>query len=631
MRRLILGLCNSIIFWIAGTSIASANPTIERGEYSQPQAKTPQEENKLEKSKLEKYKLTVTPLSEQLFSQPTAKHLGRGEVFINLDVRLFFLPDLVPGGVDDDDTAANYNTGFSWGITDGLQLTLQFQHVDSSSPAKQGGFISERTEDNEASLELKQRIWQNEAQTHALSGVFAASWGTRGFMFTEIDTINTEDEVEIEINNRDIFVSLAFPFTGTVGDRWQFNIAPTIAFFGDESAVFFHRLPNDDDSSFGTTFGLAGGVSYQVNSRLAIFGDTFIPFTGNNSINRNSGEPDKAIAYNVGLRYLVNPRLAIDAFASNTFASFAPLSLTADRDLVAFGTKLVFMPDFISANRRYRDRFNAKTTEDITPITTDGLGFFDGGTLSSGQFMFNLQGGSQGILTSLRYGLLKDLEAGIYLDYISGEVDESEQGISAKIRLLNQAENSPFTLSLASTIGITNEPFANFFTNNRDEFERRGFAKEIPIFTPGGDNIEEGIELIVTASLPMQYQFERDTAIWFTPVLGYVQRLGVEIVGFNLGGSMSLSEEFSLLAEVGANFTTNGNAFIGNELEDRIPWTVAVRWTPLSLFKREASPTNSDPRLELYLTNRVGSSTWHQLRVRDQNETAIGVGLSWPF
>ena len=88
-----------------------------------------------------------------------------------------------------------------------------------------------------------------------------------------------------------------------LGDRWQFNFIPTVAFFRDESAVFFRRIPGSDDS-FGTVFGLGGGVSYKINSKLFILGDVFLPLTGNNSINRGSGKPDKAIAYNVGLRYL---------------------------------------------------------------------------------------------------------------------------------------------------------------------------------------------------------------------------------------------------------------------------------------------------------------------------------------
>ena len=569
---------------------------------------------------------SISPLLDRVFTQPTAKHLRKGEVIFNLDNRLFFLPDLVPGTVDDEDTAINFGAGFSWGITDNLELTMQFQRVDSSSPAKQGDFISERTEDNEAAIEIKQKLWGNSEDTQSLSGVVSASWGTRGFLFAR-------GGEEIEINNRDIFVSLQLPFTATVKERWQFTISPTIAFFKDESAVYFHRLPNDDDNSFGTTFGFTGAVSYSFSPRLAIWGDAFIPITGNNSINRDSGEPDTAIVYNAGIRYLFNPRLALDLYASNAQGSINPLALTGDRDLVSFGTNLIFMPDFIAANRRQPDRFSASPQNDDTPtpIVNSGMAFFDGGTLDSGQFLFNLQGGSQGILTSLRYGFLKDFEGGIYLDYVSGEADESEQGFSAKVRFLNQAENAPITASLAVTLGLTNQPFANFFDNDRDEFDRRGLEKEVPIAIPGADDSEERQLFIFTASVPLNYQFDNNAAIWFTPIIGYVQRLGTEMAGFNVGGSIPINQELSILGEVGANFAGEGNGFIGDELADLIPWTVGVRWQPLSLFGLEPSPSNTNPQLELYVTNRVGSSTWHQLRVRDQNKTAVGVGLILPF
>ena len=569
---------------------------------------------------------TISPLIDRFFTQPTAKHLRAGEVIFNIDNRLFFLPDLVPGRLDNEDTALNFGGGFSWGISDRLELTLQFQHVDSSSPARQGDFVSERTEDNEAAIEIKQQLWQNSDDTKSLSGVVSASWGTRGFKFTRNGN-------SVEINNRDIFLAFQLPFTATVNQKWQFTISPTIAFFNDKSAVFYHRLPNDKDSSFGTTFGFTGAVSYSLSSRLAIWGDAFIPITGNNSVSRESGKPDTAIAYNAGVRYLFNPRLAIDLYASNTQGSIGPLALTADRDLVSFGTNLIFMPDFIAANRRQPDRFSpAKQNDDTpTPVVNSGIAFFDGGTLDSGQFLFNVQGGSQGVLTSLRYGFLKDFEGGIYLDYVSGETDESEQGFSAKVRFLNQAEDAPITASLAVSLGLTNQPFVNFFNNDRDEFDRRGLDKEVPIAIPGADDFDEGKEFIFTASVPLNYQFDSNAAIWFTPTIAYVQRLGTEIAGFNVGASIPITQELSILGEVGANFAGKGNGFIGDELEDLIPWTVGIRWKPLSLFGLEPSTNNTNPQLELYLTNRVGSSTWHQLRVRNQNKTAIGAGLILPF
>ena len=570
--------------------------------------------------------LTISPLIDRAFTQPTAKHLRQGEVIFNIDNRLFFLPDLVPGSIDDGDTAINFGSGFSWGITDNLELTLQFQHVDSSSPAKQGDFVSEKTEDNEAAIEIKQQIWQNGDDTRSFSGVVSASWGTRGFLFTGNGN-------SVEINNRDIFLALQLPFTATVGDKSQLTISPTIAFFSDDSAVFYHRLPNDNENSFGTTVGFTGAVSHSLSPRLAIWGDAFIPITGNNSISRESGKPDRAIAYNAGLRYLFNPRLAMDLYASNTQGSIGPLALTGDRDLVSFGTNLIFMPDLFAANRRQPDRFSesGQNNSTPTPVVNSGIAFFDGGTLDSGQFLVNLQGGSQGVLTALRYGFLKDFEGGIYLDYVSGDIDESEQGFSAKVRFLNQAENDPLTASLAVTLGLTNQPFVNFFNNDRNEFERRGLDKEIPIALPGADSAAERKEFIFTASVPLNYQFDNNAAIWFTPTIGYVQRIGTEIAGFNVGGSIPINQELSVLGEVGANFAGEGNAFIGDELADVIPWTVGVRWQPLSLFGLEPSAKNTNPQLEVYVTNRVGSSTWHQLRVRDQDKTAVGIGLILPF
>ncbi len=604
MNKLLVRLLGSLVVFLLGVNPTEALPP----------------EN-VQRQEAEPAKINFTPLGERLFGQPTARHLGNGQVLINLDSRSFFFPNLVEGGVDDDDSAVNFNTGFSWGISDNLQLTLQFQHVDSSSPVKQGAFISERTEDNEAALELKQQLWSNSLNNQALSGVVAASWGTRGFMFSE-------GEATTEINNRDVFVSFAAPYTAQIGDRWQFNISPTVAFFKDKSAVFFHRLPNDEDSSFGTVVGVGGGITYKISSQLFILGDVFFPLTGNNSINRGSGQPDRAIAYNAGLRYLTTAQLALDLYVTNTFASFAPLSLTADRGFMGIGANLVFMPDLVGANRLSGDSGNPQKAESIT---TDGLAFFDGGTLPSGKLAVQLQGGSQGILTAVRYGLLKEFEGGIFLDYVSGEVDESEQGISGKIRLLNQAENAPITVSVAGTASLTNEPFVNFLFNDTATFERRGLDKTIPVFTPGGDDNFRGKRVILTLALPVQYKVNQNTSVWFTPILGYAQRLGTEIAGFNLGSAIALGKEVSFVGEVGANFVGEGNSLIDGRRENRLPWTVGVRWQPLSLLDKKAFKDRSDPYLELYFTNRVGFSTWHQLRVRENNDLSVGVGLFLPF
>jgi hypothetical protein len=555
--------------------------------------------------------------------QPTAEQLRQGEWVFNTRNRIFFVPNYVGGSLLEEDTGSYPNIGFSWGITDNTELTLEYQRVDSASPSRQRDFIVFLDADEELSLELKQKLWHNDAETLNLSGVVSLSLGNRDFVFDPIAPNRNVQRKDTE----GLVVGLQLPFTATVDDRWRFTLSPTVAFFSDENAMFYSTLPNDD-GSFGTTFGFTGAVSYRLGDRVILWGDAFLPVTGNNSISRESGEPEQTIAYNVGFRYLVNPKIGLDIFASNSQGSVGSLALTADRDLMALGAAIVFMPDFAGANRYYADSFDRDRPENRT-LTTDGFGFFDGGTLPSGQFLFHLQSGSQGVLTALRYGLLEDLEAGLYLDYAWGDVDESEQGVSGKVRLLDQAEGAPLTVSLAGTYSLTNQPFLNYFNNDRNAFENSDLSNDVPLLLEGDKGVEAKLYL-VTLSLPLHYQFEGGAAVWLTPVWGYAQRLGTEIAGFNVGGSIPFAEDFAVVGEVGANFANPGNAFIGNRLDNAIPWTVGVRWNPSEILGIDAKNENS-PQVELYLTNRVGSSAWHQLRVRDQNDLAVGVGLSIPF
>jgi hypothetical protein len=363
-----------------------------------------------------------------------------------------------------------------------------------------------------------------------------------------------------------------------------------------------------------------------------LWGDLFVPVTGNNSINRDSGQPDRSVAFNAGVRYLVNPRLALDVFASNTLGSVGPLALLADRDEVGLGTSVAFLSDIFAANRRYPDRFTNPTAPIPFVPTSDGIAFFDGGTLPSRYVLLNVQGGTQGVLSSLHFVPLEDLELVLYLDYIFSDVDESEQGVGVKLRLFNQAEAGPFTASVAVTVGLTNRVFLNFFHNDRDAFDNSGLDRNVP-FLPNGDDGPEGELFLMTFSLPLQYQFGSGVAFWMTPIVGVVQRRGVEIAGVNVGGAVPLFRNvLSVLAEVGGNFAGDGNAFLDDHLEDAIPWAAAVRLHWDRLQRRRFRPTpGPGPHLEVYVTNRVGSSPFHSLRVRADSDVAVGGGLSIPF
>lgn len=578
-----------------------------------------------------KFKAEDSPLVKNPHQLPTAQHLKSGEVVAQFNQRYFFTNNVFSSSATKSNGSPTWSGGsIRWGITDSSELAVAYQNTDPVTIERQGAFnifVQDSTPTWDFGVEFKQKIWQNESKTQTLSGVASlAGFTSPKFRF------NSPATGTIVENGGGIVPGLAFPYTAQINDRLSLTISPTLAFFPTESALFLHRPPTANPGSFGTTFGLTGAISFQVHPRLVLWGEAFFPFVGNNSINRNSGLPDKTLALNAGIRYLVNPRLGIDLYVTNTFGSLGPLALTADNENFGVGANLVFMPGIIPANRtNYPNNFKGQFNLKDSPLTTDGLGFFDGGTLPAGKVLLQTQAGSGGVMSAIRYGVLKDLELGIYLDYVFGKVDESESGISAKVRFLDQAKGSPFTASGVVTFGLGNEPIFNLTNNDANSFSRRKIDKSLPIyFFDDSLNTNRGL-IIATLSVPLQYQISKGTAVWITPTVGFVQRGGISVAGVNAGGSVQVVKDVSLLAEVGANFAGDGNAFIGNRLADRIPWNFAVRWTPSKLFAFDFSDALVRPSFELFVTNRVGASVFQQFRVREQNEPAVGVGLSIPF
>jgi hypothetical protein len=549
----------------------------------------------------------------------TAEQLRRGEILTTFRHRHFFTPGTAASeGLTDQPTI-----GISWGVTDNLELTVDAQTVDNAGPVRQGRFSAQRINNQgktnffqEFTFQAKQRLWQNESSTQALSGVVAASVGNGGRPYRFFDNTGT---VATGQNKGTVF-SLEFPYTNTPNDRLQFTVSPKVAFLSEDNALYLTKLPTANSGSFGTTFGLASGISYKLNPRLILWGDAFVPFTGNNTINRDTGLPSKTVAYNAGLRYLVNPRLATDLFVSNTLGNTGALSVVADKEYTALGFGVTYLPGITSANRQYADNFRSIQPP---PSTYAGFSSLDGGTIPKNQLLLTLQAGGQGFLPGIRFGLLDDFEIGAFLDNIPGTVDESQFGFSGKVRLLHQADGDPFTLSVAGTIARSNNVLVNLINNNRNRFKELGLEKGGFAFS----NEKEGELFILTLSTPIHYQFSGGSAAWVTPTLGFVQRQGLEIAGFNFGGSVPLSRELDAIAEIGVDVTGKGNAFIGNDRESVIPWTIGLRWQPSNLFGAKFS----EVQLEAYFTNRLGSSPFDSLRVRADNETAVGVGVILPI
>ncbi|HEY9669812.1 MAG TPA: hypothetical protein V6D11_00010 [Waterburya sp.] len=621
LRHQLLNIANSMAETVP---IENARTRTETSS-NQPVILTAAEESAQETEDVTKNPATAELLQHRHPTLTTAEQLRQGEVITNLRYRQYF----PPGTGASVGLTGQPTFGINWGVTDNLELTLDAQTVDNSGPIRQGPFKAQRINPDgtgpnffqEFTLQGKQRLWQNEEGTLALSGVAAASLGNAGRpfrFFTETNPISNGQ-------NHQIVPSLELPFTIKPDSRWQFTLSPKVAFLPDDNALYFNRLPSDKTRSFGTTFGLAGGISYQLNPRLILWGDAFVPLTGNNTINRETGLPTRTVAFNAGLRYVVNPRLATDLFVSNTLGNTGALSLVADRDYPSLGLGITYLPGITAANRRYSQHFGS--TQQPPPNTLAGFALLDGGTVPNKQLLLSFQGGSQGLLTGFRYGLLDDFEIGAFLDSIPGQVDESELGVSGKIRFLHQADGDPFTLSGLVTVARANNVLINLISNNRNELQKRGLEKGGFVF--GNEKIGE--VLILTLSTPMHYQFKGGSAIWFTPTLGFVQRSGLDVAGLNLGGSVPLAKDLDVIAEAGLELSGKGNAFIGNKRETVIPWTVGFRWRPASVLGIPEKSAISGLQLEAYVTNRVGTTPFGSLRVRADNDLAIGAGLVLPI
>lgn len=561
----------------------------------------------------------TTPLLTRQPILPTADQLRQGEILLNLRYRQFF-----QGGTAQESGVTGQPTlGITAGATSGLELTLDAQTVDNAGPGRQGEFDVTRVNNdpggggpnflNELTFLAKQRLWQNDSGSLALSGAAAISLGYAARPFTY-----TGNGIRGGGTSPQLVPSLEVPLTYRPSDRWQITVSPKVAFFVDSNAMYFTNLNGQVPGSFGTTFGLAGAVSYQFNSRVVLWGDAFVPFTGNNTINRDTGAPAKVPVFNAGLRYLVNPRLSLDLFASNALGNTGALSIVGDRDYPALGVGVTWLPGLTGSNRDYPVAFTA--TPQPPPVTANGFAPLLGNTLPAKVLMMNIGGGGQGLLASARYGLMDDLEIGFFTDVISGQVDESEMGISGKIRFLHQGDGAPFTLSALATVSRTNNVMINFVDNNRNALEDRGLKE-------GGfvlGNEDEGELVVATVSIPMHYQFASGSALWLTPIVGYVQRSGWEIAGLNLGGTIPLIQDFRAIAEVGINLIGPGNAFMGDTRENVIPWIVGLRWEPGSFMKLMGL------KLDSYVTNRVGWTPFHTMRVRADNDITFGVNLTIP-
>ena len=597
--------------------------------------------------KVERPIFVLSPLQNvagRTYGLVTAEHLRTGELVQTQLVRLF-----IPERGVNDDLYANQSNQTIWGLSDDIELTLDLQGVNGSVPGIQGPFAVERRVGvnngnlfQDFSLLGKVRLGTIfGGQTSVVAGLTASR---PQFTFRLGNVIVEERRQDGTVLTPSLEVPLTFK---SYDGRYAFTVSPKFVWFPEDSNLYTPVNPFFG-GSFGFTAAVAFGGTLSLSPRFQLRADVAPVLIGNNTVDRESGRPSRVLPFNAGVRFLVNPRIALDVFATNTFGNSGGPGLAAFSDNIGWGVSLASLPESVLSfidvpgNRRFAESFNMDVPKErrrvYVPASFDLL---DGSTIPGGSTRFALQASTGPISTAVRLGTLDDFELGFFANFAPAGVDESDGGTMTKIRFLHQPSGDPFTLSALFTLGRTSSRLCNFINGTRDGLERAVTGQPsacpgVPGVTPAGDRgpispnlfglVTENVgELIVlTLSLPAQYTFDNGASVWFNPKFAYIQRAGDRspLLGASIGGSLPVFPGFEVVAQVTPIFRGD-NAFVGDSLTRLLPWQAGVRFSPAGIL----GPVS----LSLYATNSVGLSPYQSLRVRADNEVSVGLGLQMAF
>ncbi|WP_164928734.1 hypothetical protein [Gloeobacter violaceus] len=600
------------------------------------------------KVQLEKPVFVRSPIEKvdgRSYSLVTASHLRDGELQQTQIVRLF-----QPEAGVNDDLFTNQSSQYIWGLSDNVEMTVDLQGANGSVPGFQGDYLVERRVGvnngnifQDVTVQGKFRLGEIlGGKTSAVASITTSrpQFTFRGVAGSNLPTVERRQDGLV------FTPALELPLTFTAYDeRYAFTVSPRLVYFPGDNAIYTPINPGVNQS-FGLTFGLGIGGTFKISNRFHIRGDATAILAGSNTVDRSSGLPTKVIPYNAGVRYLVNPRLALDVFVSNTYGNTGGPALVAVDNNTGVGVGLTFMQDRLfyvfdlPVNRQFADTFDTQVPAEIRAVYVPAsFDLLDGSTIGSGRNQISFIASTGTFSFAYRAGTLNDFETGVFGNFAPAGPDESDGGLHTKLRFLHQPSGDPFTLSGVFTLGRTSSRACNFIDGTRDGLERAldglpTACPGVPGVIPAGDRgpippnliglVTENIgELFVfTLSFPAQFTLKEGHSFWINPKLAYIQRSDERspLIGASLGGSIRLWPGFDLIAQV-TPMVRGENAFVGNSLAQLLPWQAGVRFLPgLAALS-----------VDLFATNALGLSPYQSLRVRADNQVSVALGFQLPF
>jgi len=518
--------------------------------------------------------LVLTPLQKpptRLFNLETANLLSSGEFNTSIGA-IFFLKDQIGQGTG----LQVFNGSIDAGISDNLQLGIAASFFDDDLGRTINGF---RYKFRYAAIapNIKYQFFQNESLS--LSAASSIEF---------LDFKNGPDPfyygTQPTIDAKSIVGTIQLPLTySTTNRELQLHLTPGIAFF----PTSLSNLP-----FYGTIFNLGAGVSWQAMSRLSLFADVNLPVGGTNAVSSKDGSLFKKLVFSAGLRYLVNPAVGLDVYATNALGATPAtrfLAFLPDGDQVAIAATLNYaFGKGSSYASSFRDGTRVQLSKRDTQLLLDGITLTTADTLPPNTFLVRAGGLKSELGFNLAYGLANDTQLEIFGERLSNIPNRSNTfrfGGAAKLRFLDQVQGDFASVSV-----------------------RGAFALD----TSG----DRGAGGFFTIEVPATYRPTPEVALFVNPKIGFLGSatslpiLNRTIAGIGLGINYELFGGLQLIGEVTPVLTG-----------ERSLWSAGIRYF------------NPDLNLgaDLYGSNSVGNYTARGVVSDTNGSTGIGFNLHWLF
>ncbi len=504
----------------------------------------------------------------RLFNLDTANTLPAGTIQFTGGVRTYSSnPNLDPGN-----GLQVFYGGVDGAINDRLQLGLAATFYDDPLYRFVQGLNPDVTILSLAPT-IKYQLFKGDNLSWAIGGsIEAQQWSSNNLLFT-----NGLSKVKETM----LAASIQSPFTWSFDPegRFQWHLTPSIVFM--ESGF-------GGGNFYGTSVNIGTGFNWKFHEQISFFGDATVPVgPGHNAVNSNNGQLVIAPVWSAGFRFLVNPAVGVDLYATNSMG-YTPVTRTLpflpDGTSIAIGTGLTYTPDigqgFLPS---FRTGPRVPLTERDRQLLLDGITITSANTLEPEMVRFHGNVGGVGNGVNVAIGLTEDTHFEFATEKLANGATllpgvnyngDQNFGLAAKVRLLDQVQGDPFSLGFRGSFN-------------------RGVS---------------GSNSLAILELPMNYRPMNSLALFFNPKVGLFSAHTVA-VGLGFGGNLEVLPGLQLIAEATPVVTGEKTVFSGG-----------IRYTI----------PNINLSFDLYGSNAAGQSLAAGGLI-GQSSPSIGFNINWLF